>query len=245
MRINGFEPVGRIGDEYYFADSVFQHSDFAGVTGTSVRPVSAEEYEWASDPENVAERYCYLWEEMHGSNGADDCEECGGHPDSDSGCSSCGVPSLDAWVDTAIRIDGIDHLMFDESYCCDASDAFDELGIEHETTDCTGGGRCFGRDSRGHSSTFDEVFNQEALDAIIDLEDNNGRVNPTAEAVFGRPMVSIMDDFDAWFDYAWEEECRRYAKDEELKRQARIAALEAKIAWAKELLLSDFDVSDI
>ena len=53
----GFVCIGVKGGEYYFADSVFEHSDnFRGVTGTVVRPVSEDEWDYASDRENVAER---------------------------------------------------------------------------------------------------------------------------------------------------------------------------------------------
>ena len=184
IRHEGFKCIGRRDGDYYFAQSVFQHrDDFQGATGSVVRPVSADEYEYASDPENVAERYYDCWIGQFGSAGSPHCEECEGHPHSERGCDSCNVPSLDAWIALAINSDGIDHLMFDGSDGCDASAAFDEMGIDHESTDCIGGGRCFTDADRGN---WDEVYDRKALVALMALEDGAVDVDYAAAIVFGR-----------------------------------------------------------
>jgi len=189
MRTNGWVLIGRIGNEYYFVDSVFEHrDDFKGATGTILRPVSAEEWEWASDRENVAERLSDYWYCLAKDQASSDCPDCKGYPDPDEGCENCGVQSLDDLVDDAIRYDGIGHIMFDESNCCEGSDSFDELGIEHECTDCIGGGRIFGRDNYKEGAPFrefDEVYNRKALVAIQALEDKAVDYRYAARIVFG------------------------------------------------------------
>ena len=163
-RLKGFKCIGRKGDDYYFADSTFKHrDDFQGVTGTVVRPVSTEEWDWASDPENVAERLleCY-----------DGCK-----------CDADWMngDKYNDWVDMVICADGIAETMFDTSYTCDASDAFDEMGIEHEATDCNSCGRIFGR--LGFDD-FDEVFDREALMAINLIEAGVGCFGANASVVW-------------------------------------------------------------
>jgi len=164
VRLNGNKLIGRIGDDYYFAESVFQHSaDFRGVTGYVVRPVSPQEYAWASDRENVAERLqsCY-------------------DGDTDS-------PAFESWVDDAIAFDGIDSIMFDQSFGCAASDAFEALGIEHECTDCIGCGRIYGRFDGGNHIEFDEVYDPAALGAILLMESKEGTLTleQAGRVIFG------------------------------------------------------------
>lgn len=162
-RFNGSKLIGRRGDEYYFADSVFDHGDgFKGVTGYIVRPVSPQEYAWASDRENVAERL-------------QDCYD----GDTDS-------TAFEDWVDSAIQFDGIENLMFDASYTCDASAAFEALGIEHECTDCSGCGRIWSRDS---GKDFDEVYDGAALAAIVAFETEETKNVFTAEQI-GRVLFN-------------------------------------------------------
>jgi hypothetical protein len=74
--------------------------------------------------------------------------------------------------------------MFDGSDNCDASDSFTELGIEHEYTDCSGGGRIFGNFGRNDRLTFDEVYNRKALVAIEALEDGAVSADYAARVVF-------------------------------------------------------------
>ena len=202
-RVEGFKLIGRIGDAYYFAQSVFEHSDgFKGVTGCVVRPVSPEEFEWASDRENVAERLQDVYEvcvvnegKWHNRDNANAVSL-----KDWSGRFVCRrTRDFEDFIDDSIRFDGIENIMYDESYCCDASDAFDELDIEHECTDCVGCGRCF--DER-IMDDFDEIYDHGAYIAIRCLEAGMDCADDTAFIVFGRPLISILNDFDAWFDRA-------------------------------------------
>jgi hypothetical protein len=168
MRINGAKLIGRIGDDYYFADSAFKHerdgnNGFQGVTGFIVRPVSEAEYEWCSDRENVAERLQDVYACIKDQRLCD---------------TDVNSPEFEEFVDNAIRYDGIEHLMFDSSYTCDASRAFDNLGIEHECTDCSGCGRIFG------SLNFDEVYDYFALLAINEIEAGNFDAESASSMVF-------------------------------------------------------------
>lgn len=145
MRTNSFKLIGRKDNDYYFVDSVFKHRDgLAGVTGSVVRPVSPDEWEWASDRENVAER---LQDGYDGDLDGDDFED---------------------FVDRVIADHGIEYLMFDGSDRDAASEAFDDLGVEHKSTDCSGGGRIF---SSINDMDFDEVYDRKALVAIAAYED--------------------------------------------------------------------------
>ena len=162
-RKSGFKCIGRIGNEYHFADSVFKHDgDFQGVTGSVVRPVCQDEYDEATSRENIEERLRDAWECMEKEGDEEDFQ---------------------AWVDDVINYDGRESVVFDESDCCDAECAFDAMGIEYVCTDCIGGGRIFG-DADGRDK-FDEVFDQEALDAINDFEDGRLELDYVAGVVFG------------------------------------------------------------
>lgn len=190
IRHNGFVLIGRRDSEYYFVTSVFDHGDgFQGATGSIVRPVCKDEWDWASDPENVAERLYDYWHELYGRAGRDGCRECEGSPHSDEGCESCGIESLDDFTARAIESDGIEHIMFDSSDKDEALAIFADFVEDIVTTDCSGGGRIFGRaDWHGGDGwqAFDEVYNRKALVAIRALEDGNVSVDYAARIVFGR-----------------------------------------------------------
>ena len=168
-RTTGWKLIGRKGGEYYFVDSVFEHQDnFRGVTGSIVRPVSPKEYEEASDRENVAERLEDYWNVCHARDDYDNEE------DFDA--------AFEDFIDEAIEYDGIDQIMFDGSDNCNASDSFDELGIKHEFTDCSGCGRIFGKRD---NLDFDEVFDYPALVAIRAYEGGSLSRDYVARIIFG------------------------------------------------------------
>lgn len=176
MRHKGCTLIGRNGSDYFFADSVFDHGDgFKGVTGFVVRPVCTKEWEWAEDRENVAERYDDVFNKFWDGKG------------SGSRCKSTGrfisarETAFNAWIDLAIAVDGIDHLMFDGSYVCDASDIFDRLGVEHETTDCSGYGRIFSKDS-----DYEELYNLSAWVAVRSLEAGHCSAEWAGNTIFGK-----------------------------------------------------------
>lgn len=158
MRYKGWTLIGRKDSVFYFCESVFNDNNgHHGATGCEIRPVSKVEYEWASDPENVAERYADAWE-----------------GDIDS-------PEFAKWIDSLLWYEDPAWLMFDDSGTCDASDSFDALNIEYECTDCIGCGRIFSRDT-----DFDEVYNRKALVAILALEDGAVSADYAAKVVFNQ-----------------------------------------------------------
>ena len=179
IRHEGFVLVGRKNDEYYFVDSVFDYGDgFHGATGSIVRPVFSEEYEEASDRENVAERYCEHYETTVTCD--TECKECEGYPDRDKGCESCGVEGLDAWIDDLLTYENISDLIFDPSDGCRASDCFNKMGIEHECTDYSGGGRIF-----DGKMGFDTVYDNAVLNTILDVESGAVSAEDAAKVIFG------------------------------------------------------------
>lgn len=189
IRHEGFVLIGRRDGDYHFVESVFDHGDgFQGATGSIVRPVCKDEWEWASDPENVAERLHEYWECEYGRNARSTCDECEGFPDSSKGCETCGIESLDDFTARVIAHDGIEHLMFDSSDKDAALAIFEGFVEGVVTTDCSGGGRIFGRDSYVEGNPFrgfDEVYNRKALVAIQALEDGVVSVDYAARIIFG------------------------------------------------------------
>lgn len=166
MRINGSVLIGRNGDEYIFVNSVFDHGGgLRGAAGCSVRPVSTDEYDWATQRENVEERLIDHYEAIYdGKLHSDESRE----------------TDFQRFVDDVIQYDGIDNIMWDESYCCEASEAFDELGIEHECTDCIGWGRVFDK-----NSDYEEIYNLAAWVAIRSLEAGSFTAEHAAKIIFG------------------------------------------------------------
>lgn len=165
MCTEGWTLIGRKDGVFYFCDSVFDHSDgHHGATGIEIRPVCKDEYDWASDRENVAERYADVWCEMKGIDDVDIDDD-----------------AFMAWIDNMLWTEDPAWLMFDDSSTCDASDSFDALNIEYECTDCIGCGRIFSRDT-----DFDEVYNRKALVAILALEDGAVSADYAAKVVFNQ-----------------------------------------------------------
>jgi hypothetical protein len=57
-RIKFDKLVGRVGDDYYFLDTIFEYNDgFKGATGTIVNPVNKSYYEYATSEDGILERY--------------------------------------------------------------------------------------------------------------------------------------------------------------------------------------------
>jgi hypothetical protein len=172
-RTTGCRLIGRDGDTYYFVDSVFDHGDgFRGCTGFAVRPVSPGEWEWASEFENVAERLEDVYADMYG--GDDRWYD----PDS---AGDAREKDFERFVNDAIQYDGIGHLMFDESYCCEAGSVFDKLELEYETTDCNGCGRMFKADS-----DYEELFDLNAWIGVRSFEGGIGTYEWAAKTIFGK-----------------------------------------------------------
>lgn len=146
-RKNFNELIGRIGDRYYFLDSLFKHSDsFKGATAHIVEMVSKSEYEDRKDPTNLEDEYKYMWKDAVAN---DQTEE-----------------SLSEWVrDLADD----DEFIFDTSFyeCAEKlRELFPKFNYEdypiHEGTGC---GRSFSVDME-----WDELYNEELWEEIKKYE---------------------------------------------------------------------------
>jgi hypothetical protein len=137
-----YELVGRIDEDYYFCDYIFEDGDFKGATATVVRPVFSGEY---NDEDRLREWADELW------RGAVANE------DTDLG--------LDEWIDYA---DITSESMFDTDIKGVIYDKMRELYPDEDETpvfECIGGGRSFSKDMK-----FDEVFNDSLLKKINKVE---------------------------------------------------------------------------
>lgn len=138
--------VGRNGDEYIFLQYTFSHDDgFHGATGTSIRPVSKEEYEERTSPEGLLEYLGESWQDAVAS-----------------GETELGKEDWCTWV---YDMDG-DDALFDLSYRNlweQARKANPELTVEaYPIFECVGAGRMF-----SVGMTFEQVY-APALLAVID-----------------------------------------------------------------------------
>ena len=137
--------VGRTGDEYFFIDYSFEHSeDFKGTTGSVMRPVSRQEYEDRTSEENMRD---YLKDSWQAAVESGRYEE-----------------SLDDYLEE-IEPDE----MFDQSYPEYAEqlrEKFPEFTEEdYPIIECIGGGRCFSKGMK-----FDEVYSPELVKVINKFE---------------------------------------------------------------------------
>lgn len=137
--------VARIGDGYYFCDYIFHDDRFKGATGSIMRPVSEAE---AEDRRENYDEDGEMWKNAV----ADDRTTLG----------------KDDWWELVLNTDG-DEAVYDLSYADTYGEALMELlhnrGEDVELVECVGGGRCFHEDTE-----YDEVFDQELLDKINEVE---------------------------------------------------------------------------
>lgn len=144
--------VGRIGNEYYFCDYIFNNDDtFHGVVGTELRPVSKEEYEETMNIENAKDYFKDLWTEVMKD----------GRTES----------SLEDYCQNIIDCDG-DEAFWDFSgyeYWNELREAVPELTREdYPVITCTGGGRSFGADMK-----WDKIYNKGLWEVIKQIEKGN------------------------------------------------------------------------
>lgn len=144
--------IGKKGDKYIFLDYVFKDGTFQGATGTVMRPITKDEYDERTDPGNIQDNYENIWREtVHAGRTTEGLED---------------------WIDTCIRIDGVDDVAFDTSYWRGPMwDQLRELGYteeEYPVFECTGGGRCF-------TSTieWDEIYDHKLWKLIQKYESPN------------------------------------------------------------------------
>ena len=145
--------VGRIGNNYYFCDTIFEYENgLKGATATVLCPVSREIYEQRTDPTD--------------SDTLDWFEECW------KGAVQTGhtTKGLEAWAEEVLAVDG-DEAVFDFSgydYWDDLRNAVPELTEEdYPVFECVGGGRSFRPNMQ-----WDEIYNEELWNRIKEIEAN-------------------------------------------------------------------------
>lgn len=143
--------VGRIGDDYYICDTLFEHADnFKGATATVLCPVSRSVYEKRIDPSD-SDTIEYFKDGWRGAVQA--------------GMTTDG---LEEWVEMILDIDG-DEAVFDfggYDYWELLRETIPELTEEdYPVFECIGGGRSFSPDME-----WNEIYNKELWQQIKAIE---------------------------------------------------------------------------
>jgi len=139
--------IGRIGDEYYFLDYTFEHSDnFKGATGSVLTPLTEEECQERNDQASEDSEMVEFWKQAVEADRTTD--------------------SFQDWLEMVKEEEG-EEAGLDDSYRAEYMPILQELLGEDEvyTTDCTGGGRCF-----NPKMEWDELYNPELWEIIKKAE---------------------------------------------------------------------------
>ncbi len=186
LRTEGVVLVARKDSEFWFIDSVFEHSDgLSGCTGVICYPVSDGHMDDLLEIESVEERYEGYWGELYKGQALEECAECNGSLQ-EEGCGECDYLSLRSLCQDIIDTDGVDAMVDDpgEEY----SDAIKKVGEDAEYADTSGCGRIFssyGNDEPMSPDNFDEVYNRKALVACLAFEDGAINYAHAARVIFG------------------------------------------------------------
>ena len=187
VRTEGAVLVGRKDGAYWFIDSVFRHRfDFYGCTGTTVYPVSVEQANYDTNPDNMGDRYCDYWQECYRGSIKSDCRNCRCGIDED-GCEHCDYPSLTAFCAEIVQYNGYDAVY--DYPGNDYEDALEDWLVSDDDPDCVetvdscGCGRIF---SPTDLDDFDEVYNRKALVACLAYENGAVDYDYARRVIFGK-----------------------------------------------------------
>jgi len=143
--------VGRIDDEYYICDYLFNDEccdNFKGAVGTGLRPISKEEYEERTSPESIQEYLEENWRQAVAQGFTTD--------------------GLEEFAD-GIVMSGGDETIFDFSgydYWNLLREAEPKLTEEdYPVFECVSGGQCFSSDMK-----FDKVYDKKLWQQIKEIE---------------------------------------------------------------------------
>jgi len=137
------ELIGRIGDDFYFLEYIFEAGDFCGAVANIVRPVSPNEAQYMRD----------TWDsDGEGWRMAVDAEST--------------TLGLDEWREQVLAIDG-DDAVFDICSDYEMEKKIIEIAGEDnvELVENVGGGRSFDLDME-----WDELYNPELWEKIKEVE---------------------------------------------------------------------------
>ena len=138
--------VGRIGNDYYFLDYTFLHSDnFRGATGSKLSPLTEDEYNKRVEDYFNIDNMREYWQQAVEAKKTD--------------------LGLDDWIELVRDTDGEEYIIdrSDEPY---AEILREMLGHEAFEVECVGGGRCFKKNMK-----FDEVYNKKLVKEINKFEE--------------------------------------------------------------------------
>lgn len=142
--------IGRIDGSYYFLDDIFTYGDdFQGATATIIEPVTRADYDEVTDEDNVREYLRDIWTEAVSSG------------DTELG--------LDGYVEDVLRYEEAEDIVYgdiiDDERTEDLRKRFALSLDEYPIFIAVGGGRSFSKGMK-----WDEVYNQELLDKIEEVE---------------------------------------------------------------------------
>ena len=145
------ELIGRIGDEYYSLDYIFENGEmngkpFKGACGSCFSPVTKEE----ADRRNEEARTISRWNEY-----VDFWR--------DSVAAGKTTDSFEDWIELVIDEADGPCISFDASYPMVAEKVAEKAGTEY--AECTGGGRCFKAGMK-----WDELYRPDLLKLILEVE---------------------------------------------------------------------------
>lgn len=145
--------VGKDTDgSFVFCESIFEYEDgLKGAAGFTLRPITEEEYERRTDPEDpdTLDYFEEFW-----------C---------DAVRAGWTRESLEEYTKRVLAKDG-DNIVFDLSYFWDVENQLRDIGYSEEDYpifECIGSGRCFDKDSK-----YEVVYDSELLDRIRKIEEN-------------------------------------------------------------------------
>lgn len=182
--------VGRLGEEYYSLDRVFDDGKYRGAVGTIFRPISKAEEMQAMDP-NYSETQSQLEDHYHMSMKMRGFEYDGQDTKGDKETGAWARPSISKWLEEHLAVEGLS-AVYDLSYSRMGEKVAQLYNSEllpknrkkynlAEFSDCRGGGRCFHvfKDPKTgekyvspsfNGTPFDKIYDQDAIDEIMEYE---------------------------------------------------------------------------
>ena len=161
-RIKFDKLVGRVGDDYYFLDDIFEYKDgFKGATGTIVNPVNNSYYEYATSEDGILERYM-------DAMGAEEWMQTLNLDEEDFDNEDDKIKAIENGIYELHRMGYLNPF---EEFDYKMEEQMRELpqfsdSNEYPLFEVIGGGRIFGADVK-----FDEIFDNELYKKVKQVEE--------------------------------------------------------------------------